>query len=144
MFNHLNIKIMKKTLLFSVTFVIALFFVTNSYSQEKKPWTVPDKYKAMKSTVKAGDASALATGKELWAKYCKACHGSKGLGDGPKAAMMKTPMDDFSSASFQKYTDGDLYYMSFVGRGEMPNFEKKIIAEADRWALVAFMRTLKK
>lgn len=135
---------MKKTLIYSFTCLIALFLVTATYSQEKKSWTVPDKYKAMKSTVKAGDASAIATGKELYAKYCKACHGTKGLGDGPKAAMMKTPMDDFSSAAFQKYTDGDLYYMSFVGRDEMPNFEKKIIGEPDRWAVVAYMRTMKK
>ncbi|MBN1198442.1 MAG: cytochrome c [Bacteroidales bacterium] len=135
---------MKKPLIYSITCLIALFFVTAAYSQEKKPWTVPDKYKAMKSTVKAGDASAIATGKELWAKYCKSCHGSKGLGDGPKAAMMKTPMADFSSVAFQKYSDGELYYMSYVGRGDMPNFEKKIIGEPDRWALVAYMRTMKK
>jgi mono/diheme cytochrome c family protein len=135
---------MKKTLIYSFTCMIALFFVTAVYSQDTKPWDIPSKYKAMKSTVKAGDADALATGKELWAKFCKSCHGSKGLGDGPKAAMLKTFPGDFSSAAFQKNTDGDMYYMSFIGRDEMPNFEKKVIAEGDRWALVAFMRTMKK
>ena len=135
---------MKKTMIYSFTCLIALFFVTAVYSQDAKPWTIPDKYKTMKSTVKAGDAAAIATGKELWAKFCKSCHGSKGLGDGPKAAMLKTFPGDFSSAEFQKSTDGEIYYMSFIGRDEMPNFEKKVTAEGDRWALVAFMRTLKK
>ncbi|MBC8456507.1 MAG: cytochrome c [Bacteroidales bacterium] len=135
---------MKKTLIYTVTCMIAFFFVTAVYSQDAKPWVIPAKYKAMKSTVKAGDADALADGKMLWSKFCKSCHGSKGLGDGPKAAMLKTFPGDFSSAAFQKYSDGEIYYMSFIGRDEMPNFEKKITAEADRWALVAYMRTMKK
>jgi mono/diheme cytochrome c family protein len=98
----------------------------------------------MKSTVKAGDATALATGKDLWAKQCKSCHGSKGLGDGPKAAMLKTSPGDFSTPSFQKQTDGVLYYKSYIGRDEMPNFEKKVTSEADRWAIIAFIRTMGK
>ncbi len=135
---------MKKTLIYSITCMIALFFVTAVYSQDAKPWDIPAKYKTMKSTVKADDAAALADGKMLWSKFCKSCHGSKGLGDGPKAAMLKTFPGDFSSAAFQKRTDGDIYYMSFIGRDEMPNFEKKVTSEADRWALVAYMRTMKK
>ncbi|TSA25084.1 MAG: cytochrome c [Bacteroidetes bacterium] len=135
---------MKKTMIYAVSCLFAFFFVTALYAQDAKPWTIPDKYKTMKSTVKAGDADATALGKELWAKFCKSCHGSKGMGDGPKAAMLKTFPGDFSSAAFQKKSDGELYYMSFVGRDEMPNFEKKITAESDRWALIAYMRTMKK
>ncbi|MBK6346129.1 MAG: cytochrome c [Bacteroidales bacterium] len=108
------------------------------------PWNVPAKYKSMKSTIKAGDASINSTGKELYNKHCKSCHGAKGLGDGPKAANLKTSCGDFSSKDFQAQADGDIYYQSFVGRDEMPNFEKKITDEADRWAVVYFMRTLKK
>jgi hypothetical protein len=33
--------------------------------------------------------------------------------------------------------------MSFIGRDEMPNFEKKIPDVADRWAVIGFIRTLK-
>ncbi|MFH1295924.1 MAG: cytochrome c [Bacteroidota bacterium] len=135
---------MKKTLIYTFTCMIAFFFVTALYAQDAKPWTIPAKYKAMKSTVKASDAGVLADGKMLWSKFCKSCHGSKGLGDGPKAAMLKTFPGNFSTAAFQKYCDGEIYYMSFVGRDEMPNFEKKVTAEADRWALVAYMRTMKK
>ncbi|PKP03869.1 MAG: cytochrome C [Bacteroidetes bacterium HGW-Bacteroidetes-9] len=108
------------------------------------PWTVPAKYKSMKSTIKADDASVKSIGKEMFNKHCKSCHGAKGLGDGPKAASLKTSTGDFSSAKFQALSDGELYYMSFVGRDEMPNFEKKIVDEADRWAVIGYIRTMKK
>lgn len=137
---------MKKFILISFTFAIAFIFIFGNAAtaQTKKPWVIPDKYKAMKNTNKAGDAAAIASGKELWAKHCKSCHGSKGLGDGPKAASLKTNTGDFSSAAFQGQSDGAIYYESFVGRDEMPNFEKKITTEKERWDIVSFIRTLKK
>jgi mono/diheme cytochrome c family protein len=125
----------------------AIIFVTANLAMAQKaggPWTVPAKYKSMKSSVKAGDPSINTVGKDLFTKNCKSCHGAKGLGDGPKAAGLKTSTGDFSTAKFQANTDGDLYYMSFIGRDEMPNFEKKITDEADRWAVIGFIRTLKK
>jgi mono/diheme cytochrome c family protein len=125
----------------------AILFVTANLAVAQKaggPWTVPAKYKSMKSTVKSGDPSINAVGKDLYNKNCKSCHGAKGLGDGPKAAGLKTSTGDFSSAKFQANTDADIYYMSFVGRDEMPNFEKKITDEADRWAVVGYIRTFKK
>lgn len=125
--------------------VVAFVFTTMSMTQKPgEPWNVPAKYKSMKSTVKAGDASINAEGKELFNKHCKSCHGAKGLGDGPKAASMKTSTGDFSSKAFQAQADGEIYYQSFVGRGEMPNFEKKITDENDRWAVVGYIRTMKK
>ena len=139
-------KTMQKLLVITVTFAVAFIFLFGqaATAQTKKPWVIPDKYKSMKSTNKAGDATAIASGKELWAKHCKSCHGSKGLGDGPKAASLKTNPGDFSSAAFQGQSDGAIYYESFVGRDEMLNFEKKITTEKERWDLVTYIRTLKK
>jgi mono/diheme cytochrome c family protein len=108
------------------------------------PWTIPANYASMKSTIKAGDPSIMTVGKETFNKQCKSCHGAKGLGDGPKAASLKTSTGDFSTAKFQANSDGNLYYMSFIGRDEMPNFEKKIPDVADRWAVIGYIRTLKK
>ena len=117
-----------------------LFVFANNVMAQKKPgpWETPAKYKTMKGK---GD---LATGKELWAKHCKSCHGAKGLGDGPKAAGLKTLSGDFSGKTFQALTDGEIFYKTSFGRDEMPAYDKKIADEADRWALVAFMRTMKK
>jgi len=117
-----------------------LFVFANSVMAQKKPgpWETPAKYKTMKGK---GD---MAAGKELYAKHCKSCHGAKGLGDGTKAAGLKTTCGDFSSKEFQALTDGEIFYKISFGRDEMPAYNKKITEDADRWALVAFVRTLKK
>jgi len=47
---------------------------------------------------------------------------------------------DFSTDTFKAQSDGAIYYKSFIGRDEMPNFEKKITEEEDRWLLVNYMR----
>ncbi len=124
----------------AMMFAAFLFVFANNVMAQKKPgpWETPAKYKTMKGK---GD---LATGKELWAKHCKSCHGAKGLGDGPKAAGLKTFSGDFSGKTFQALTDGEIFYKTSFGRDEMPAYDKKIADEADRWALVAYMRTMKK
>ena len=134
------------TLLISAIVAVVFILGTTATAQQAKPkpWPVPDKDKALKPTVKLTDASVISSGKELWAKHCKSCHGSKGLGDGPKGASLKTFPGDFSSAAFQGGTDGEILYRTDKGRDEMPAYEKKIPDINDRWALVAFMRTFKK
>jgi mono/diheme cytochrome c family protein len=124
-----------------VAFVVTTMSMTLGADE---PWNIPAKYKAMKSTIKAGDPSINVEGKDLYNRHCKSCHGAKGLGDGPKAGSMKADLGNFSSKEFQAQADGEIYYQSFVGRGEMPNFEKKITDETDRWAVVYFMRAMKK
>jgi mono/diheme cytochrome c family protein len=135
---------MKTSKLAAILFTAILFIAANVAMAQKAggPWTIPAKYKSMKSTVKAGDASITTVGKDLYMKNCKSCHGAKGLGDGAKAATLKTLVPSFADAKFKAAVPGDVYYQSFVGRDEMPNFEKKITDEADRWALVAYIKSL--
>jgi mono/diheme cytochrome c family protein len=141
-------KTTQKAITLLITAIVAVVFMLgNSASAQQakaKAWPVPDKDKALKAAVKLTDAAVIATGKELWAKHCKSCHGAKGLGDGPKGASLKTFPGDFSSAAFQGGTDGELLYRTDKGRDEMPAYEKKIPDVNDRWALVAYMRTFKK
>lgn len=137
-------KTTKKITTVLIPVIISVFFLAGNLATAQqlkpKPWPVPDKDKNIKAPGKAD----LAVGKELWAKHCKSCHGSKGLGDGPKAASLKTFAGDFSTASFQSATDGELFYRTNKGRDEMPAYEKKIPDANDRWALVAYMRSMKK
>ncbi|MBT3302991.1 MAG: cytochrome c [Bacteroidetes bacterium] len=109
---------------------------------QQKPWDVPAKYKSMKNPVKS-DAASIATGKTMYSKFCKSCHGSKGKGDGPKAMNLDSKMRSFASAEYKKQTAGEKYYKSFIGRDEMPNFEKKIPDTEDRWAVINYMETMK-
>lgn len=135
---------MKSLSILAVLFtgLIAASFTINSTNQ-KKPWPVPDNYKNMKNTV-ASNSESLTNGKELWGQHCKSCHGTKGLGDGPKAANLKTEPGDFAKADVQAQTDGSLFYKISEGRDDMPSFKKKIPDHDDIWSLVNYIRTLKK
>jgi mono/diheme cytochrome c family protein len=141
-------KTTQKAITLLVTMIIAVVFVlgntVNAQQAKAKPWPVPDKNKTMKTAVNLKDATVISNGKELWAKNCKSCHGAKGLGDGPKGASLKTFPGDFSGATFQGQTDGEMFFRTNTGRDEMPGYEKKIPDANERWALVAYMRTLKK
>lgn len=133
---------MKKyiSIVFAIMFVTVLMaFVPRT---KNDPWPVPDKYKNMANPVKS-DATSLATGKTLYNQHCKSCHGTKGKGDGPKAAQLDTECGDFSKAAFHSQTDGELFYKTSEGRKDMPSFKKKIADQNDIWAVVNYMRTFK-
>lgn len=136
---------MKNSNRFAAFIVVAIIFIAANVAMAQKPggpWTIPANYKSMKSTVKAGDPSINNVGKDLYAKHCKSCHGSKGLGDGPKSASLKTEIPSFATPKFKAQPDGEVYYQAIIGRDEMPNFEKKIPDVSDRWALVAYIKGL--
>ena len=98
---------MNKKILTPLALVLAGSFLMVIFSGfsffQNKPWPVPENYKNMKNPV-ASDAATLADGKSLYTKHCKSCHGTKGLGDGNKAAQLKTEPGDFSTAEFQGQT----------------------------------------
>ncbi|MFA5974101.1 MAG: cytochrome c [Lentimicrobiaceae bacterium] len=136
---------MKTSIKLAALMITAILFVTANVVMAQKaggPWTIPAKYKTMKSTVKAGNPSIATVGKDLFLKNCKSCHGAKGLGDGPKSAALNTIVPSFAKPAFKAEADGNVYFQTFVGRNEMPNFEKKITDEGDRWALVAYIKSL--
>ena len=114
-----------------------------NFQQDPKPWSVPEKNAKTPNPVKS-DAESLKTGKEIWAKHCQSCHGKTGMGDGPKAAKLKTEPGDFSKATTQAQTDGSLFYKTSQGRDDMPSFKKKIPDADEIWAVINYVRTMKK
>jgi mono/diheme cytochrome c family protein len=136
---------MKNSIKLTLALLSLMLFVMVNVAMAQKaggPWTIPAKYKSMKSTVKAGDPAINTVGKDLFNKHCKSCHGAKGLGDGTKSASLKTIVPSFADKKFKAQADGDVYFQTFIGRDEMPNFEKKVVDEADRWALIAYIKGL--
>ncbi len=132
---------MKKFLFAALTVVFAMSLFSFIASEKKAAWVIPAKYNAMKAQ-KKGDAASIALGKTLYAKHCKSCHGGAGKGDGAKAASLKTAMDDLTTPAFKALPDGHKYFMALVGRDEMPNFEKKIVDEEERWAIINYLNSL--
>jgi mono/diheme cytochrome c family protein len=119
----------------------AVLLLSASLVAQPKPWVVPANFKSMANPVAKGDASNKA-GKTIYDKNCASCHGKAGLGDGVKARALKTFPGDFSKPEFQGQTDGDHFYKTKIGRGEMPKYEGKL-SDTDIWNVVNYMRTFK-
>jgi mono/diheme cytochrome c family protein len=136
----------KSNVMMLATMVAAVFllmaFVIPQDQKKPGPWEIPAKYQKMENPY-ADDADLVKVGKMLYSKHCKSCHGNTGAYDGPKAKQLETWCASFADPDFQAQSDGVLYYKSFIGRDEMPNFEKKIPDEEDQWAVINFIRTLK-
>ena len=132
----------KKIIQFSAVVLMSfvLFVIVNA--QTVQEWVVPAKFVTMKNPGTASKEN-IANGKDLYAKHCKSCHGTTGLGDGAKAASLDVPCGDFSAAKFQKQSDGAVFYKITEGRGKMPSFKKNIPDDNDRWMIVSYLRTFK-
>jgi mono/diheme cytochrome c family protein len=120
----------------------AILVLSMTLVAQPRPWVVPANFKSMKNPVAKGDESNKA-GMALFGRNCASCHGKTGLGDGVKARVLKEFPGDFSKAEFQGQSDGDHFYKTKVGRGDMPKFEGKL-SDDDIWNIVNYMRTFKK
>ena len=120
--------------------VISFSLLIIAFTMPQEKWVVPDDYKNMENEFAGEDEDGI--GEELYDQHCKSCHGKEGYGDGSKAKELETEMRDFSSDEVQAQKDGELFYKSFVGRDEMPNFEKKIRDDEDRWMVINYLRAL--
>ena len=96
------------------------------------------------------EKEALAVGKRAYMTYCSGCHGEKGDGKGPAAAVMQPKPRDFTSGAFkftsvdtgELPTDHDLFETITRGlRGTaMPSW--RLLPEETRFALVEYIKTL--
>ncbi|HKK12331.1 MAG TPA: cytochrome c [Flavobacteriaceae bacterium] len=130
---------MKTLKIFTILGIFSLMFFsfTNVVQDD---WVIPDKYVNMKNPTNPKEDMNI--GKSLYDKHCKSCHGKEGYGDGTKAEGLEGDLGDFSSEEFQEQTDGVLFYKTTFGKGDMPEFTKKIPDDEDRWLVVNYMRTL--
>ena len=127
-------------LVFSILGIMIFSLILFSFADggKGKPWDIPAKYKKMKNPTTA-NAENLKIGKQLYDKHCASCHGKKGLGDGIKGKKLDTEMPDITTKTYKAQADGVKYYQSIIGRDDMPNFEKKIPDEEDRWFIINYM-----
>jgi mono/diheme cytochrome c family protein len=102
------------------------------------------------ATLAQAEPGDPAKGQPVYAMYCVTCHGEKGDGQGPVGKTLDPPPRDFAAGDF-KYggTDQDIFDVISNGaasKGGSPLMAPwgAVIPEADRWALVAYIHTLKK
>jgi mono/diheme cytochrome c family protein len=93
----------------------------------------------------AGDAKAVAAGKELFKKHCERCHGPGGKGDGPDADPdVQEDMDLTRAARAARNPDGVVFWKVNNGRArpKMPSF-KDDMTKDQIWQVVTYVQTLR-
>jgi len=95
-------------------------------------------------------AADAAKGAQVFKMYCETCHGPAGAGDGPVGKTLVPPPRNFQVAEF-KYGGTDQAIFEVISNGAASKGGSPMMApwgavvpEADRWALVKFVRSLKK
>jgi mono/diheme cytochrome c family protein len=89
-------------------------------------------------------------GQQVYALFCVTCHGESGDGKGPVGLTLDPPPRDFTVGEWKfGGTDQDIFDVISNGaaaKGGSPLMAPwgAVIAESDRWALVADVRTLRK
>jgi mono/diheme cytochrome c family protein len=94
-------------------------------------------------------AADIAKGEQVFKLYCASCHGEKGDGQGPVGKTLNPPPRNFQAGDFKfGGTDKDIFDVISNGaasKGGSPLMAPwgAVIPEADRHALVKFVRSLK-
>jgi len=122
--------------------VLALWVATwpsGSQAQAQAPWLAPAAEKGKKSPL-AADKKTVEQGEKVAKINCVSCHGAKGKGDGAAAVALNPKPADWTSKRVQDETDGEIFWKISTGRGAMPSWRH--LPENDRWAVVAYIRSL--
>lgn len=100
--------------------------------------------KRLSAPPEASSASSLAAARVHWASHCASCHGDDGSGATPMGRLLYPRPPDMRAPETQGLSDGELYFVikNGVRLTGMPGWGDPGDADAESWALVAFIRTL--
>lgn len=96
--------------------------------------------KALRSPVSPSPALAE-RGRTAYGHFCEPCHGPWADGQGTVGQSFAPLPTDLASARVQGQSDGELFRTIGLGLRRHPPLADTV-SEADRWAVVAFLRTL--
>lgn len=102
------------------------------------------KLKALKNPV-AATAASINTGRAVYGKQCRHCHGVRGVGDGPLAPKNPRPANLTDATWDYGNSDGEIFTMILNG-APVPNSEMKgmkgTLPEREIWNIVNFIRSI--
>lgn len=131
--------------------------IPHSFDREKMVNYMPFNY----SNTLAGRDSAIAylknplakteahlkDGEYLYNIYCVACHGKKGMGDGPVVTLL-AKRDNmgllppaYNGDVLKNATEGQIFYVTQYGKGNMGPYAAQLSA-FERWQVVMYVQTL--
>jgi len=85
--------------------------------------------------------ASLDRGEELFLRFCAPCHGPDGTGATGYIVPAGFPPYPLVSDRVKQFTDGYIYGMIRMGRGNMPSYGHRI-SHFDRWNVVNYLRAL--
>jgi mono/diheme cytochrome c family protein len=86
-------------------------------------------------------AELLERGQGRYNIYCAPCHARTGLGNGMVVQRGFLPPPSLNDPRIVSLGDGQIFQVISKGKGNMPSYAKQV-PEADRWAIVAYVRAL--
>jgi mono/diheme cytochrome c family protein len=131
--------------------LLALFlFVFALWAQKDQP---PAKASAPESKIPPEAAAkvnpvkptpeSLSKGKKMYGIDCALCHGNNGDGKGDIGADYKNIPDFTNPDALKNRTDGELFYVTRNGKGDMPPEDNRA-KDDDIWNMVNYVRSFKK
>ncbi len=116
----------------------------NTVARGHKPYRIETVEEAEAKLVNplALNRANLERGRKAYNTYCIACHGDRGLGDGPIVDPYPIPKS-LHSADMLRWKDGHLFHVITKGQGVMPAYAQQIQPE-DRWAVIHYVRALQR
>ncbi len=139
----------KSTFVLFVVVVLSMLVLTACGAPASSTTTrpaVPSEF-ASKTNPSAGNADAIAKGKEQYTAVCLACHGEKGLGDGPAGSAL-TPKPGNLQTAVKETSDAYLFWRISEG-GSMAPFkssmpaQKGVMKDEQIWQVVNYIKSLK-
>src|SRR5688572_5304187 len=134
------------------------FFYNGASMREPVPGTIPigglqedgpfftgkgadDQFVAMSPV--AVDEALVERGRQRYGIYCQPCHDARGDGKGILFQRGNVPTATFHQDKVLKYPDGQIFDVITNGVGLMSGYRWPI-PPADRWAIVAYVRTMQR
>lgn len=119
-----------------ITLLISIIILTCTLSanSQVKPWLVSAE-DAGKINPIGIELKSLGIGRNIFTRTCVACHGAKADG---KGLIQSANLID---QTFQKQSDGVLFFKISTGRDKMPPF-KSMLKEDEVWLVINYLRVL--
>ena len=118
--------------------------VTSLIAAEGGQTTTPRAEAAKLKNPVASNAASVASGQQLFQKYCRFCHGATGKGDSAMAPKDMTPSNLADATWDRGSSDGEIFVVIQEGAG--PDFKMKglkgKVSDTDTWHLVNYVRSL--
>ena len=133
---------MKNTVVFLALLSLAL--ASQAQKDQAKPaeYKIPPEAAAKVNPVKP-TAESLAKGKKMYGIDCAMCHGKDGDGKGDMGPDFKTIPDFTNPDALKNRTDGELFYVTRNGKGDMPPEDNRA-KDDDIWNMVNYVKAFAK